>query len=107
MAHHPKPFFVKSCGLWYVQIDGKQHNLGRDEAAAQTCYHELMAARGKAQPVMVQPAARTVVSVLEEFMERYASETAPRTYEHYRRFLKSFRLSLPEGLTIDDLAPGH
>lgn len=107
MAHYPKPFLRPTRQLWYVQIDGKQHNLGPDEEAAWQRYHELMAARGKRQPVVVKPAARNVVSILEEFMEKYASTTAPRTYEHYRRFLKSFRLSLPPGLTIEQLAPGH
>lgn len=28
MAHYPKPFFRAPRGLWYVQIDGKQINLG-------------------------------------------------------------------------------
>ena len=26
----PKPFFVRKRKTWYVQIDGKQHNLGKD-----------------------------------------------------------------------------
>jgi hypothetical protein len=34
MPHYPKPFFRKSRGLWYVQIDGKQHNLGPHQADA-------------------------------------------------------------------------
>jgi integrase len=104
--HYPKPYFRPNRQTWYVQIDGKEYTLGRDETAAWQKYHELMAARGKKQPAP-QQTVRTVVSILEEFMEKEASEKAPRTYEHYRRFLKSFRLALPAGLTIDELAPGH
>ena len=42
MPHFPKPFFRASRSLWYVQVDGKQHNLGRDEKAAFEKYHDLM-----------------------------------------------------------------
>lgn len=28
MPHYPEPFFRKSRGLWYVQLEGTQHNLG-------------------------------------------------------------------------------
>ena len=28
MPHFPKPFYKKARGLWYVQIDSKQINLG-------------------------------------------------------------------------------
>ncbi len=31
MAHRPKPFFKKSRSAWYVQLNGRQHNLGPDE----------------------------------------------------------------------------
>ena len=44
MPHFPKPFFRKSRQLWYVELDGKQHNLGPDQEAAFTAYHKLMAA---------------------------------------------------------------
>jgi hypothetical protein len=35
MAHHPEPWYRKSRGVWHVQIDGKQHNLGADHAVRQ------------------------------------------------------------------------
>ncbi len=34
MPHFPKPFHRLSRDLWYVQVDGRQVNLGRDRAAA-------------------------------------------------------------------------
>ena len=43
MSHYPKPFFRPGRRLWYVQIQGKQINLGPDEAEALRRYHELMA----------------------------------------------------------------
>src|SRR5271170_2553776 len=50
MAHFPKPFFRPARALWYVQIDGKQINLGSDKAAAFKAYHGLMQQRADAKP---------------------------------------------------------
>jgi hypothetical protein len=44
MAHYPKPWFRASRGVWYVELQSKQHNLGPDQEAAFRTYHELMAA---------------------------------------------------------------
>ena len=44
MAHYPKPFFRGDRGLWYVQLNGKQHNLGREKDDAFRRYHQLMQA---------------------------------------------------------------
>ena len=35
MAHFPKPFFKKARGLWYVEINRQQFNLGADREAAE------------------------------------------------------------------------
>ena len=68
MAHFPKPFFRPARRLWYVQLNGKQVNLGADKDAAFTEYHRLMQERLKAQ---VTPAAqqRLVVVILDEFLD--------------------------------------
>ncbi len=42
MPHFPKPFFRKSRRAWYVQINGRQHNLGRDRQEAFRQYYDLM-----------------------------------------------------------------
>ena len=55
MAHFPKPFFRPARGLWYVQIDGKQINLGGDKAAAYKSYHGLMQQRAEARPGQPAP----------------------------------------------------
>lgn len=43
MAHFPKPYFRKGRGLFYLQIDGRQINLGPDRDEAFRRYHEIMA----------------------------------------------------------------
>ena len=39
MPHFPKPFFKKARGLWYVEINRQQVNLGPDREAAFRQYH--------------------------------------------------------------------
>lgn len=43
MSHCPRPFFKKVRGLWYVEINRKQINLGPDREEAFRQYHQLMA----------------------------------------------------------------
>lgn len=35
----PKPWYRPSRGVWYVTIDGTQHNLGPDPVKAKERYH--------------------------------------------------------------------
>ncbi len=42
-THRSGPWLRKSTGTYYVQINGKQVNLGRDKAAAQKKWHALQA----------------------------------------------------------------
>ena len=51
MAHYPKPFFRPARGCWYVQIDGKQFNLGDNQTAAFKAYHGLMQQRSDRQSI--------------------------------------------------------
>ena len=41
--HVPKPFYRKSRKTWYVQISGRQVNLGQDRTDAFRLYYEIMA----------------------------------------------------------------
>ena len=43
VPHFPKPFYRKPRRRWYVQINGKQINLGPDRDEAFRLYHEMMA----------------------------------------------------------------
>jgi hypothetical protein len=45
LPHFANPFFRQDRGLWYVQIHGKQHNLGRDQDSAFRKYHDLIPSR--------------------------------------------------------------
>ena len=74
--HFPKPFFRKSRRLWYVQIDGRQHNLGTDKHKAFESYHELMR-----QPAATKIDPRLVVALFDEFLEWVQTNRAPETYE--------------------------
>lgn len=38
----PEPFFRPKKNRWYVQLGGKQINLGPDEAQARIRWHQLM-----------------------------------------------------------------
>ena len=63
MSHFPKPFFRKPRGRWYVQLNGKQVNLGPDKDEAFRKYHELMSTRD--EPL----AADAALAIVEKFLE--------------------------------------
>lgn len=103
-----EPFFRKDRSLWYVQLDGRQINLGADRDVAWRRYHELMAERSKQQPPPEPAAGILVLAALEAFMGHVQDNRSARTYEFYQRILKSFRLSLPsQNLTVHELMPAH
>ena len=102
MPHYPKPFFRKNRGLWYVQLDGAQHNLGPDRDAAFKAYRDLMA----------QPAPKPVVrgdhvaGVIDRFLEWVKKNRAPDTYVWYQSRLQLFVTRHPD-LTVEELRPIH
>ena len=104
MPQYPKPFFRARRGLWYVQLDGKQVNLGRDQDDAFRRYHELM---GRPREVPRQVVGETVLAVLDAFLDWCQKHRAPRTYDWYLDYLESFARSLPAGLTVAQLRPIH
>jgi integrase len=104
LPHYPKPFFRPQRGLWYVQIEGRQVNLGPDRDEAFRRYHDLMA-RGPDQSR--PPDGDAAVSVLDAFLDWCEKHRAPRTYEWYRDYLQSFARSIPRGLPVGRLKPIH
>ena len=110
MPHFPKPFFRPNRGFWYVQINGKQINLGADEAGAFKAYYGLMKERdispGAAAP---SPAAnqRLVVVIVDEFLDWCQKHRAPDTYRWYKDRLESFCKTIERNLTADQLKPHH
>jgi integrase len=102
MPHFPKPWFRQDRGLWYVQLHGRQYNLGRDRDQAFRRYHQLLAA-----PAPVE--AQLVAGVIDGYLDWCQRHRAGRTYEWYRDHLQSFLDSLPDALTlpVEELKPFH
>ncbi len=111
MPHFPKPFFRPARGLWYVQVAGKQINLGSDKDAAFTTYHGLMQQRSElaaAAPVPKHDARPQVVVVLiDEFLDWCEKHRAADTYRWYKDRLNSFVSTIDAALTVDHLRPHH
>lgn len=106
MAHFPKPFFRPARQLWYVQLNGKQINLGQDKDAAFTEYHRLMQHRAEAPPPP-KDGQRLVVVILDDFLDWCEKHRAADTYRWYKDRLDSFCKTLDPGLTTDELRPHH
>lgn len=102
MPHHPQPFFRKSRGLWYVEINGKQYNLGRDQDEAFRRYHDLMR-QPRDRPVPTD----SVVAVVDAYLDWCQKHRAPDTYEWYRYRLQRFIDFIPRGLRVAQLKPHH
>ena len=104
MSHYPKPFFRKSRRLWYVQLDGRQINLGPDREQAFRQYHELMA---RPRPVVRQPQAAQLLLVLcDAFLDWVLKHRSAATFEWYRARLQRF-ISLHPDLHVAELKPYH
>lgn len=104
MPHHPMPFFRAPRGLWYVQLDGKQLNLGPDRDEAFRRYHALM---GRPHDDPRPVAGESAVAVLDAFLDWCEKHRAPRTYDWYRDYLESFARTLARGLAASELRPIH
>ena len=107
MPHYPKPFFRKSRQLWYVQLDGRQINLGPEREAAFTQYRDLMATPKPAlAPVVTASAGQLVVVLCDKFLDWVQAHRAAGTYQWYWWRLQSFVRHYPK-LTIEELRPYH
>jgi hypothetical protein len=100
-----QPFFRPSRKTWFVQLDGKQINLGPDEDAAWTRYHELMAQRSQKTELPASTIPYVVV-ILDQYIEwlrnRVAEGTkAKRTYDWYFTYAALFEPSIKEVIVID------
>lgn len=107
MKKFPKPWFRPSRGLWYVTLDGVQHNLGPDEQAAQTQYFQLLAHRPEPGQRPREAVTQSVAVLIDEFLGWCQKHRAPRTYEWYQIRLQSFLKTIPGKLPVMDLKPFH
>jgi integrase/recombinase XerD len=100
----PKPFFRTARKAWFLQVGDKQIKLGSDRDAAFRRYHELM---GQPQAPPAPADARSVVGVLDAFLDWCLNHKAGRTYDWYHDYLESFARSVPPELATDKLKPYH
>ena len=105
MPHFPKPFYRKSRRRWYVEIGGKQLNLGSDKEAAFQTYHEMMASP-EPVPAKGDEAPPPVAMLCDRFLGWTQTHRAEPTYEGYRYRLQRFVDRYPD-LTIDEIRPFH
>lgn len=77
MPKFPKPFFRAARQAWFVQVRGKQINLGPDREAALSRYHELMRqTRVSGSPV----ATENVLDLRDAFLDWCQKHKAARMY---------------------------
>ena len=108
MPHYPKPFFRKSRQLWYVQIDGRQINLGPDRDAAFTQYRDLMATPKSPVAAITAPPRRAARGGPLRPISRTGSSciARPAPISGTGGGCRAFARRYPE-LTIDELRPFH
>jgi integrase len=107
MPHFPKPFFREQRGLWYVQIHGKQVNLGGDRNTAVAHYHKLMAEAGRVETPTGKAASQPVIIIIDEFLDWCQKHRSRDTFRWYKDRLNWFCQSISPELTVDQLKPFH
>ena len=102
MSKRPEPWWREDREAWFVQIDRKRYNLGRNKKKAWQTFHALMANPPK-RTVM---ASDSLSAIIEAFLEWSEHHRSPVTYEWYRCRLKHFFNAYPD-LRIGELRPYH
>lgn len=102
MPHFPKPWWRSERNAWFVQVDGKQVNLGPDKDAAFDRYHELMR-----RPKKVRAASGSVLAVVDAFLDWCEKHRAEDTYLWYKQRLQVFAEHIPSHLACSGLKPFH
>lgn len=104
MTRPNKPWYRKARNAWCVTIDGKTHNLGPDEEAANKQFHKLMADRGEAVPL--EQAGEYLNTLFHEFIAWASTNLAQRTYDGYFEMLDSFDQRWP-AIRLADVQACH
>ncbi|MDB5307702.1 MAG: hypothetical protein JWO38_1904 [Gemmataceae bacterium] len=106
----PEPFFRPSRGLWYVQYQGRQYNLGPDEKAARIRCHQILggAIHGP-RSAPADPDGKLACEVIDLFLGWCQKHRSERTAFWYGTHLQSFLDSLPDAATLpaDQVKPFH
>ena len=110
MKRISQPFYRPKKGRWYVQLDGKQINLGADETGAWARYHEIMAerVRNPAPPKIIPIKTTIVASVLDAYLDWLKNRVqersnAQRTYDWYLDYLQDFIRFQTDAYRMQDL----
>jgi integrase len=99
----PEPFFRPARGLWYIQIAGKQFNLGPDKALAKHQADQLLK-----QHYRPKVPSGSVVALLDQFLAWCKQNTAADTFHWYFWRLNSFKDSLESAtLPAAEVGPRH
>ncbi|MBI1312836.1 tyrosine-type recombinase/integrase [bacterium] len=101
MARRARPWFWKARRTWYVTLDGVRHNLGPDKEAAWDQFHALMR-----KPSAKRVASKSIVGLIDRFLDWVKSKRAPDTFEWYRYRLQRFAERYPD-LQVSELRPFH
>jgi integrase len=84
MARPRKPWFRESRNAWFVEIDGKQHNLGSDKEEALRQFHSLMAQTPE------KASTGSIAALLDAFLVYSAEHKAESTVRWYTDYLQDF-----------------
>ena len=105
--HVPKPFYRKSRDTWYVEVDGRQINLGKDRESAFQRYHAIMATPAEVrQNHSVGGTGLKLTELFDQFLGWVQQHRAPDTFVWYQYRLQRFADRFPE-LTVGQLRPFH
>lgn len=100
MPKKPEPWWWEKRGAWFVQIDGKRHNLGRNKKKALGRYYRLMT-----QPKKRRANRESVVGIIDAFLEWCSKHLSPASYEWYRYRLQQFVATISPDLAVGELKP--
>ncbi len=91
MKKFPKPWYRPGRGVWYVTLDGRQHNLGSDKDEAFATYAKLLA-----EPKAREIASDSLAAIIDAFLEWVHRHRSPETYGWYQYRLQRFILKHPD-----------
>ncbi len=105
--HVPKPFYRKSRDTWYVEVDGRQINLGKDRESAFQRYHAIMATPAEVRQNHAGGGTDLKLTELfDQFLGWVQQHRAPDTFVWYQYRLQRFADRFP-ALTVGQLRPFH
>lgn len=99
----PTPWKRKQTGNWYIELGGKQINLGKDKELAFEEYHKLMTAKHQGRSI----GNVTVRQILDAYWNWFKNSHKPSTVNHRTPVLQAFAKSVPATLKARQLKGHH